>query len=191
MADTAVQPRPGIDDAVERVAAAREKLTEDGDLRAPAQHENEGAFLMEADARLRAGASREDVATALRSAADRLEAGDMLGPMSVVEVASGGGVIGHYDRNPVDSVMDTGKTSAEGDSLVAQTAEVATPQGDASVLQKGANASTEDDEEGDEDEGYQSQSVDDLKDELRRRDLPVSGNKDELVARLEEDDASR
>jgi len=38
---------------------------------------------------------------------------------------------------------------------------------------------------------YQELTVEQLKDELRDRDLPVSGNKDELVARLEEDDAGQ
>lgn len=185
MAETAVQDR--TEDVVGDLAAAREKLTVDGDVRAPAQHENEGAFLAEADARVRAGASREDVAKALRSAADRFEAGEVTGPTAVVEVASGGGVIGHYDRYPVDSVVDTGKESREGDSLVAQTAEVATPQGDASVLQKGAGAQSD---EGGE-EGYNAQTVPELQDELRSRDLPVSGTKDELVERLEEDDSNQ
>jgi hypothetical protein len=41
-----------------------------------------------------------------------------------------------------------------------------------------------------EPEGYAALNVDELQDALRARDLPVSGNKAELVARLEEDDAS-
>jgi hypothetical protein len=36
---------------------------------------------------------------------------------------------------------------------------------------------------------YDEYSVEELKEELRERDLPVSGTKDELIARLEEDDA--
>lgn len=36
---------------------------------------------------------------------------------------------------------------------------------------------------------YSSLTVDELQDELRDRDLPVSGNKDELIARLQEADA--
>lgn len=40
------------------------------------------------------------------------------------------------------------------------------------------------------DSDYQDLTAEELKDKLRSRDLPVSGNKDELVARLEEDDAS-
>lgn len=51
------------------------------------------------------------------------------------------------------------------------------------------NADDEDDEE-DEDSDYSEMSNDELRDELKRRDLPVSGNKDELIARLEEDDES-
>jgi hypothetical protein len=37
-------------------------------------------------------------------------------------------------------------------------------------------------------EGYEAQTVAELQDELRDRDLAVSGTKDELIARLEEDD---
>jgi ribosomal protein L22 len=40
------------------------------------------------------------------------------------------------------------------------------------------------------DEGWESLKVDELKDELEARGLPKSGKKDELVARLEEDDAA-
>lgn len=43
------------------------------------------------------------------------------------------------------------------------------------------------DEEVDED-SYSSWTVDELQDELRKRDLPVSGNKAELVERLEGND---
>jgi hypothetical protein len=38
-------------------------------------------------------------------------------------------------------------------------------------------------------ESYEANTVEELREELRARDLPVSGHKDELVARLEEDDA--
>lgn len=37
---------------------------------------------------------------------------------------------------------------------------------------------------------YEEQTIPDLQEELRARGLPVSGNKDELVARLEDDDAT-
>jgi ribosomal protein L22 len=40
------------------------------------------------------------------------------------------------------------------------------------------------------DEGWESLKVDELKEELEARGLPKSGKKDELVARLEEDDAA-
>jgi hypothetical protein len=40
----------------------------------------------------------------------------------------------------------------------------------------------------DGDEGYGSKTVDELQDELRSRDLPVSGSKAELIDRLEKDD---
>lgn len=46
-------------------------------------------------------------------------------------------------------------------------------------------------EEGeDETRDYEDQTVKDLRDELRSRNLKVSGNKDELIERLREDDAS-
>lgn len=38
---------------------------------------------------------------------------------------------------------------------------------------------------------YESETVEYLKDELKKRGLPTSGNKSELVTRLEEDDASK
>lgn len=41
-----------------------------------------------------------------------------------------------------------------------------------------------------EDEGYGTWSKDDLVAELQERGLPHSGNKDELIARLEESDGS-
>jgi hypothetical protein len=48
----------------------------------------------------------------------------------------------------------------------------------------------EDEEEDEEEaEGYDAWSLDELKDELRERDLAVGGKKAELVARLEADDA--
>jgi len=40
-----------------------------------------------------------------------------------------------------------------------------------------------------EEQGYDSYTVDELKGFLGERDLPVSGNKGELIARLEESDA--
>lgn len=40
----------------------------------------------------------------------------------------------------------------------------------------------------DEEVGYDSYTVADLQGFLKERDLPVSGNKDELIARLEESD---
>lgn len=44
--------------------------------------------------------------------------------------------------------------------------------------------------EADAEGSLEDKTVDELKDLLRERDLPVSGNKDELVARLSEDGAS-
>jgi SAP domain len=43
----------------------------------------------------------------------------------------------------------------------------------------------------DDDASYQSYTVVELRDELTARNLPTSGHKDELVARLEEDDAAK
>jgi hypothetical protein len=43
----------------------------------------------------------------------------------------------------------------------------------------------------DESTGYAGQSNDDLKAELKKRELPQTGNKAELVARLEKDDAEK
>jgi hypothetical protein len=40
-------------------------------------------------------------------------------------------------------------------------------------------------------ESYEANTVEELREELRARDLPVSGHKDELVARLEENDAAQ
>lgn len=48
----------------------------------------------------------------------------------------------------------------------------------------------EDDEDTSGAVDYNDLTKDELKEELRSRDLPVSGNHDELVARLEEDDES-
>jgi hypothetical protein len=39
-------------------------------------------------------------------------------------------------------------------------------------------------------ESYQANTVEELREELRNRDLPTSGHKDELIARLEENDAA-
>lgn len=51
----------------------------------------------------------------------------------------------------------------------------------------GDKGGIEDDEE---DEAYEDMSNDDLRAELASRDLAVSGTKDELIKRLEEDDES-
>ncbi|HSE47499.1 MAG TPA: SAP domain-containing protein [Gemmatimonadales bacterium] len=41
-----------------------------------------------------------------------------------------------------------------------------------------------------EPEGYESWTKDELQAELEKRDLPKTGNKPELIERLEEDDAA-
>jgi hypothetical protein len=51
----------------------------------------------------------------------------------------------------------------------------------------GPNLDAEDEEEDDE-VAYGDLTVEQLKEELHTRELPVSGNKDELIARLEADD---
>ena len=55
----------------------------------------------------------------------------------------------------------------------------------------GAVVEDEDDEDEDEDEDYNSLTKDDLVKLLKERGLEVSGKKDELVARLEENDAEQ
>lgn len=126
--------------AVKDVLAAQTKITQGG-VREPSASEVQSTFLRAAQSAEQSGAQRDNVVQAMRDAADSLEAGRTAGPRDVVEVASGGGVIGHYDRNPVDSVVDTGRAPAEEIGGV-QTAAVATPQGDASVLEKGAKKSS-------------------------------------------------
>lgn len=49
---------------------------------------------------------------------------------------------------------------------------------------------TQTDESEEEEIDYSEASVAELKAELERRELPTSGNKPELIARLEEDDAA-
>jgi hypothetical protein len=58
------------------------------------------------------------------------------------------------------------------------------------TLPPAAETTPDVDEDSDEDLGYEDLSKDDLKSLLEQRDLPVSGNKAELIARLEEDDAA-
>lgn len=90
---------------------------------------------------------------------------------------------------PVDRTMDfvLGKRPPEGDTRV-------TDHVDPSEFHPHVVAEDEDDDvyEDDlsEDEGYEAMTVEELKEELEDRGLPKSGNKAELVARLEEDDAS-
>lgn len=50
-------------------------------------------------------------------------------------------------------------------------------------------SSTEDEDE-EEDLTYDDATVEELKEELKARNLPTTGNKDELVKRLEQDDES-
>jgi hypothetical protein len=61
------------------------------------------------------------------------------------------------------------------------------PSGSDALGEPDGDGSDEDDEEGD---SYADWTVDDLKDELGARELSKSGNKPELIARLEESDAA-
>ena len=54
-----------------------------------------------------------------------------------------------------------------------------------------AGAGVEDEDEDEDDEDYNSLTKDDLVKLLKERGLEVSGKKDELVARLEENDAEQ
>ena len=58
------------------------------------------------------------------------------------------------------------------------------------TLPPAAETTSDVDEDSDEDLTYADLSKDDLKELLEQRELPVSGNKAELIARLEEDDAA-
>ena len=169
-----------------------EKKVSNRDPVVPSEGEIYSDALVAAGDALRNGADREAVSAALQRAADDIANTDVAGPMSVIEVASGGGVIGHYDRNPVDSVVDTGSAEETrgGSSEVVRTAEVATPGGDSSALMTG-NPSSDDEEEEEGDEGYAGMSNADLSAELEKRGLAKSGTKDEMVARLDEDDANQ
>lgn len=55
----------------------------------------------------------------------------------------------------------------------------------------GDQATTDDEDEDAEDDGYSTWGNEDLREELRRRELTVNGKKRELIARLEADDAER
>lgn len=61
----------------------------------------------------------------------------------------------------------------------------------AEIPDEGADASdAEDPQAGSVVPEYDDFTTEELKDKLRERDLPVSGNKQELIERLQEDDAS-
>ena len=55
-------------------------------------------------------------------------------------------------------------------------------------LIEGIEEATDEIEQGREEDGEDKRTIDQLKESLRERDLPVSGNRDELIARLMEDD---
>lgn len=64
-------------------------------------------------------------------------------------------------------------------------------QGFDAIRKQVADGVVEEEEEEEADEiVYSEASVAELKAELERRELPTSGNKPELIARLEEDDAA-
>ena len=193
MAPTDTQDRSATQNrnVVAELDKAEEKIS-NRDPVAPSEQEIYSDAIVAAGESLRNGADRETVAKALQRAADDVSNTEVAGPMSVIEVASGGGVIGHYDRNPVDSVVDTGtaENTRGGSSEVVRTAEVATPGGDSSEFMTDSGSSG-DDEETEEDEGYAGMTNADLSAELENRGLAKSGTKDEMIARLEEDDANK
>lgn len=85
---------------------------------------------------------------------------------------------------PLEEVANTGDANTRGESIEELEARLA--------RMKAEQAADEDesDEEDDEEMDYESMSNDDLRAELARRDLSVSGKKEDLIARLEADDAS-
>lgn len=87
------------------------------------------------------------------------------------------------DHGPIDDDIIDELTDAEKAWLRSWNRGDEIPDGDADV---------DADEDEDEDEGadYSTMSNDELRAELKRRDLPTGGNKDELIERLEEDDES-
>lgn len=132
--------------------------------------------------------SREDVASRLADFFDReVEDSDLLlvretAEGKTVAVTSFGNKV-EFDGDDITVLMGPGP--GEQDLEPRAASELAPeapdePQADLPPLE-GTAAD-------DEAQGYEAQTVEDLKDELRERDLPVSGTKDELIARLEEDD---
>jgi hypothetical protein len=84
------------------------------------------------------------------------------------------------DHGPVDPDIADSLTTAEKDWLRSWNRQSEIP---------GEEAPASDGDDADSDDAdYSDLTLDELKDKLRDRDLPVSGNKDELIARLEEDD---
>lgn len=84
---------------------------------------------------------------------------------------------------PLEEVANTGDANTRGETIEELEARLA-----AMKAEQGAGDADEDDE--DEELDYESMSNDDLRAELARRELSVSGKKEDLIARLEEDDAS-
>lgn len=64
------------------------------------------------------------------------------------------------------------------------------PQNPADDSVDAARMFADDGDDGEPDKPYEDQTNDELRAELERRGLPKSGNKDELIERLEEDDDS-
>ena len=72
--------------------------------------------------------------------------------------------------------------------VVRENIEAQTAQNEEAAAKVAAQAAPAEDVEDVEATGWDAYTKADLEDELRNRDLPVSGTKDELVARLDQDD---
>lgn len=90
------------------------------------------------------------------------------------------------DHGPVDEDIADELTDAEKAWLRSWNRGDEIPGEDADAT----DADEDDDEEDEGDDDYDDMTGDQLRDELRRRDLPTSGRNDELIARLREDDES-
>lgn len=89
------------------------------------------------------------------------------------------------DHGPIDEGIAKKLTKEEKEWLRSWNRHAEIPGEDA------PRAAADEGGEGDQDAaGYGDLTNDELKDKLRERGLPVSGNKDELVERLEADDAN-
>lgn len=84
----------------------------------------------------------------------------------------------------LDQIANTGDANTGGETIEQLEARLARMR-----AEQGVSEDDEDDED-EEEMDYEFMSNDDLRAELARRDLSVSGKKEDLIARLEADDAS-